>query len=333
MALIVGLMFLPMCTGCLARQVTRDGVQMRQALLEMYTDQVMDNLVRAHNNMPFVQVTYSDVTVQDNDELNATLNGSHTLSEDLVPAVTRNFVRMFGWQAGGTRSRTMSFVANPITDQNDIYDAYLEFARDPARFVVSCNDPGCAAHIVRKHKKVYYWVPVDAGKDFLDLTMATTFKRGAESAPPTAYEVTILSAKATLTNLDPKTNIPKDPKLPGDLRFADLTFSSELLNGDATMVAKLKDGRTFKIDLIRATTRIKEGKKENVDPGDPTDVLTTKPWSPKAKGYTELDLLGAKARIYSHDYPPDAPVAAPRTLQRIRADVNFIRNRQTQIRR
>ena len=67
--------------------------------------------------------------------------------------------------------------------------------------------------------------------------------------------------------------------------------------------------------------------------GELTTEFKTIPWSPKEKGYTEHDLVGAKARIYSHDYPPDAPVAAPRTVQRIQSGVNFLVNQQGQVRR
>src|SRR5947209_17161836 len=52
-------------TGCLSRQVEADGRNFRHALLEMYTDQVMDNLVCAYNEQPFVQVAYRALVVTD----------------------------------------------------------------------------------------------------------------------------------------------------------------------------------------------------------------------------------------------------------------------------
>src|SRR2546426_6899290 len=53
--------------GCLARQVARDGANFRTAIEDMYTDQIMDNLIRAHNNLPFIQLSYSNMLVQDTD--------------------------------------------------------------------------------------------------------------------------------------------------------------------------------------------------------------------------------------------------------------------------
>ena len=61
-------------SGCLARQIAKDGTDFRQALLDMYTDQAMDNLIRARNNMPFVQVAYRNLLVQDTDKLSGKLD-------------------------------------------------------------------------------------------------------------------------------------------------------------------------------------------------------------------------------------------------------------------
>ena len=105
--------------------------------------------------------------------------------------------------------------------------------------------------------------------------------------------------------------MPIDPKRPGDLTIAYLTLSSPVPSGDATMVAKLTDGRTLRIQLKRVPKRMKDGEEVPVPDGEPTTEFRTLAWSPKATGYTEHDLVGAKARIYSHDYPPDAPMPRP----------------------
>ncbi|MDB5343215.1 MAG: hypothetical protein JWP89_1592 [Schlesneria sp.] len=213
---------------CLSRQVARDSVSARQALLEMYTDQVLDNLIRAHNNLPFVQVAYSDVTVQDNDQLGSTLTGNWPGS-------------MFGATGNASRSMTLSVVANPIVDQNDVYDAYIGFANDPGLFMVSCDDPGCAAHICRKQDGVYYWVPSDAGPLFMDLAMRTTFKRGPESVIPGSYDVVISEVSITKTNpIGESTGKPVLPNAPADLQNAIITFNAPVPSGDATLVAKLQ---------------------------------------------------------------------------------------------
>lgn len=314
-------------SGCLARQVTNDGVKLRQSLLDMYTDQLMDNLVRAHDNMPFVQVSYGDLTVLDNDQYGANASGSQSLTETLFDPIQRVYATMFSGMGTVNRSRTMSFVANPVTDQNDIYDAYVKFANDPSLFVVSCEDPGCAAHLVRKHHHKYYWIPAAAAPKFLELSLLTTFQRGPEAVPSGAYEVNIVGVEV----LKPKQAL--DPKAAGDLIAADLTFSASVPNGTATMVARLTDGRTIRMGLKGRDMVILDDKKVDLPDGKLTPVLRTYFWSPKTKGYTEHDLMGAKARIYSHEFPADAPTPSVLPVEQIRASVNFLKNQPVQLRR
>src|SRR5579883_1279474 len=64
-------------TGCLTNQVARDGRDLRQAVLAMYTDQAMDCLINAYENKPFVQVEYGKISVNDAD----TLKGSGSIAD------------------------------------------------------------------------------------------------------------------------------------------------------------------------------------------------------------------------------------------------------------
>src|SRR5580704_10943044 len=52
-------------SGCLGRQVASDGSTFRQALLDMYTEQALNNLICARTNQPFVQLAYRDLNVTD----------------------------------------------------------------------------------------------------------------------------------------------------------------------------------------------------------------------------------------------------------------------------
>ena len=309
-------------TGCLSRQVARDGNHLRQAVNDMYTDQIMDNLIRAHDYLPFAQLTYGDVTVLDNDQLTGNIGESHSLTEELLAAPSRVWMNAFSTSAAAARSRTMSFVANPVTDQNDIYEAYQKFAHDPELFIMSDCDPGCAAHIVRKCCERYYWVPVDAAPQFLELAMNTTFMRGPEAAISGAYEVTVTRLSEPV--------LTKNPKKPDEITVQ-VFLSSPVPNGSATMVAKLHDGRTMKIPLQRVETVKKDGEDKKVQEGEDTTELGLLPWSPKEKGYTEQDLIGAKARIYSDKFPADAPVPAARTIQKINGNLNFLKNQPARV--
>src|SRR5262245_37030957 len=188
-------------SGCLSRQVANDGMSFRQALLEMYTDQAMDNLIRARNNMPFVQVAYRNLLVQDTDRLSGKVDTTQTVgaSRDQTFAtavsavVRRSLQNVYALGGSASRDRQMSFYADPITDKNDIYEAYLLFAHNPELLMVSDHKPTCNVHLLRKKDHQYYRIPVEAGPAFLDLVLRTAFMRGPETAPPGYYDVKIAS--------------------------------------------------------------------------------------------------------------------------------------------
>src|SRR4051812_43482077 len=85
-------------SGCLARQVARDGINVRQAVLDIYTDQIMDNLIRAKTCQPFVQLAYSAILVQDVDNVSGSAGETYgdnsvraTNAARVVTGVTRTF--------------------------------------------------------------------------------------------------------------------------------------------------------------------------------------------------------------------------------------------------
>jgi hypothetical protein len=302
------------CCGCLARQVARDGINLRQAILEMYTDQVMDNLVRARSNMPFVQLKYTQIQANDADDLSAigaidqTITAMRTLA---TAAATRTLTNDYKASATGDRKRVMNFTADPITDQNDIYQKYLDFANNPSLFVVSDCAPACPVHIMRKCGRKYYWVPAEAGPAFLDLCMKTTFMRGKDDGQiaPAAYAVKIADVKKA-------EKLAKE-----DIINASLVFDKPVPNGEGLLVVDLADGRAARIGLLRVYQDT-EGKA--VDLGRPTTRLEAQ-WFPVKDKLQPDDLKGRPARFYSHDFPPEVQ-GAPPILQQINTNLNTIRS-------
>ena len=57
--IVVGL--LAAIAGCRTEQLRYDQDQMRQAVLDLYTNQIMDNLIRAYCGMPMVQIDYTSL--------------------------------------------------------------------------------------------------------------------------------------------------------------------------------------------------------------------------------------------------------------------------------
>lgn len=285
-------------SGCLTRQVARDGDSFRNIVNDLYTNQAMDNLIRARRNMPFVQLTYSQLDINDSQELNI----QSTISQTVGAAL--------GFSAAGEadRKRVMSFTANPVTDQNDIYLKYLTFARNP-ELLVECDSPPCGAvHIMKKCGKQYYWVPCEAGPAFQELVMNVSFMRGV---PQTAYQVKVVE-------------VVEDPKPSSESYYvAKLAFDKEVPNGEATLIFTSSTGVQWRADLY-AVRLDKENKQ--VKTGVPTKQLRAQ-WPRSKDSFGPDDLRGRSVRIYSRDYPPETQGIDP-TLQGISANVNTIKNQQ-----
>jgi hypothetical protein len=305
------------CAGCLGKQFACDGSEAQVAMSQIYTDQAMDNLIRAKNNLPFVQLRFYDINVNDSDDY--AISGQVTQSIQTVrdlfaAAATRTVSDQYGANGAANRRRVMALNADPVTDQNDIYERYLAFANDPGLLMCGDAPPEGPVHLLRKWCKRYYWVPCEAGPAFLDLVLKTALMRGPEavSAAPAAYEVRIGQVI--------------DVKPVGDGRDATnatLIFDKAVPNGEATLIVDLDDGRRVRASL---TPVDKDAEGKRVFRGQPTTRLNVQ-WAPKADGFTELNLQGRPGRLYSRDFPPEAPVANP-LLRRISTDVNQIKVNQ-----
>src|SRR5262245_43917779 len=102
--------------GCRARQLQKDQDHMRCALLDLYTNQVMDNLVRAHNGMPIVQLDYSDVTATVTHTGNANFGGNQSLATErdaVAVTISRAFTNFLEYSVGGSQESQLTVTANP----------------------------------------------------------------------------------------------------------------------------------------------------------------------------------------------------------------------------
>jgi hypothetical protein len=98
-------------SGCAVHQLHSDHDKIRTALLDLYTNQIIDNLIRAYNGLPIIQLDYTNavatVTVVDTESLNDTLATSSTVvtTNSLSPSLTN----------GATSSATKTTSATPST--------------------------------------------------------------------------------------------------------------------------------------------------------------------------------------------------------------------------
>lgn len=307
--------------GCMHKQVARDGIGSRQAVLDVYTDQIMDNVIRARRGLPFVQLVYRDILVQDVDSINAGVSDTIGSSTDqslgaagLVTGTVRKWSNSLLPTAGAKRDRTISFHADPVTDKNDIYEYYMAFACDPTLLVESDAEPKCSVHISRRWKDKWYYVPCEAAGVFLQLSLKTTFMRGPEKTPgPDYFEASI---RDVVTEIDPAKPM---------VVFGVVTFDRNIKNDDGFMMVTTADKKKVRIDLFRYTKPIPPATTVKAL-GDDTNAFSVA-WTLANANVTAAELRNAKAKIYLQNYfpPPPPPVA---DLQRLNDNLDQIRLNQ-----
>jgi len=309
---------LALSCGCYRAQVRNDGNQVRGALLDMYTDQAMDNLIRAYLNLPFIQLNYHDLLVQATDQYTGTLsnaqmfsaNRGYNIASTLALSALRTVGTTFTFGGTAQRQELLSFKADPITDQNDIYDKYLEFVKNPSYFQVADKPPPFAVHLVRKYNGCYYFIPCEAAQPFLQLILGTTLQRGKVTTPLGVYPVTILSATVT-------SKVDTSPNSTDDSVNVNLQVDSKVPNGRGLLVIKVGDRLAqLRISLNQA-----------FGDGAFINILQTQ-FSPTAEGFGPNALTNLKGNFYSTDHPPE--LSRPdQTLTQIKENLDLIRANQS----
>jgi hypothetical protein len=243
------------CGGCLSRQVAEDGQNFRQALLDMYTNQAMENLIHAFNQTPFVQLDYKGLIVTDTQTIKA------SIADESDPSSAKTFARkagnllisMHGYTNklffGGSFdcNRQMQVSADPVSGNPDIYDYYLAFAREPSLFCVSDTKPCENVHMAKQYCGRWYWVPLEAAPVFMQLALKTAFLRGQDLPAPIYWSTTIddivpqydengQAIQQTVGNQQVSFNYT-------------VSFTSEVPNGEGYADISLSDGTRLKMTL------------------------------------------------------------------------------------
>lgn len=80
-------------TSCSSTQVRWDATKMRKDVMVYYNDQIMDNLIKAKNKLPFVHVDIQTLTSTGGSQISGTIGYGETTSNNSM-------------QAGATRTTT-----------------------------------------------------------------------------------------------------------------------------------------------------------------------------------------------------------------------------------
>ena len=200
---LVTLLLGTVISGCAVHEAHKDHDLIRSTLLELYTNQIMDNLVRTANGLPIIQLDYTNAAAQVT--ITTTIGGSDnqaTTASNLLAlpaatlAATRTVMTTLAGNLSGTNANQVSIGAVPLITSNDVYDAYIEYLDDqknPGGLIVTSDPPPeGSAHLCRKFCGQYYWVPIEKRKEFFKLALATTAQRGKPfQAPDKFYTVSL----------------------------------------------------------------------------------------------------------------------------------------------
>jgi hypothetical protein len=310
--------------GCVAvSEVQCDQDKIRHALIDLYTNQIIDNLILAANGMPFIQVDYINATSTVTVNESGTLGGSQQITQGhplnkaaRLAAVVRTVQNTFSPSATAGNLNQIAVTANPAISSPEVYDNYLEFLSLPGSLRVSCDaPPESAAHIVRKWHGKYYWVPVAYRTEFLRLALMTTAQRGKRLLPAPPYFTVSLTGV-----LDDKTSpmekrsgvfalvMKLDRQVPND--NGTLTCDVGDKKGETLVVRKFTDGDfeptlTNKLIVVFNPTRLPTLKV-------PTDVNK---------------ILPIDAKLKLEHFRPDQP-PTDELLQNVRFQLEQIRFNQ-----
>ena len=262
--------------GCRAHQLQQDQDAIRIAVMDMYTNQIMDNLVRAHNGYPFVQMQYQDIT--------GTVGNDGSIGAGVADVGSRLMDITFG----GSQRNVLTVTANPVTDNDAVYLAFLDFVRPQAgNFFCTCDPPPCgAAHMSVCCDGMYYWVPADKKHEFLRLALSTSvMSKGGGIKIPESH-ISNISEVSELTTTPPEyathkidqqfiDNNKKAHK--GDISGLSIDFRVKfedyLPAGPGTLTAEI-DGKEYSFNVDRLNSNeTKSGQGDVLKDGEQTQYL------------------------------------------------------------
>jgi hypothetical protein len=107
-------------TGCTTAQVRWDAIGVREQVMKFYNDEIMDNLVRMKEGLPFVHVDVSTVSAAAASQLTGSAGGGDTRTFSrpgllgAMGTVSRSVVRPFSFSITPLRSDTLTITAAPV---------------------------------------------------------------------------------------------------------------------------------------------------------------------------------------------------------------------------
>lgn len=303
--------------------------------MNMYTNQVMDNLVRANRGYPFVQIDYNSFA--------GTVTDSGGLS--LTGTIPEHGIDVLGLGAQGGSNQQLAITGTPVTDDDDLYLRYIEFAQNPETFICSKSAPPCgAAHIVTCCNETYYWVPCDKADEFRNLALRVTVMRGEPSTSVQDYYTTRVIGivpDEEYVSLKKKESEKKEGEEASPIPYFELlVLIEDKLPNDRGTASVIIEGavQTFEIELLtdkkfkKAKQALKdveqsgeEGKKEQ---NILLMTLRNEEELPLSISQIEKSLTGQAIRVTLAHSRPKAPTKPEDKLDALTREVQLLRLNQ-----
>lgn len=113
--------------GCMATQNRWQATQMRQQVMDYYNDQIMENLIRTNEKLPFVHVDVTSLTATDAASFAGTIGSGETPSfsktspagapiagvSHALHTIARGVTRPFSYSVTPTRNTSVQIIASP----------------------------------------------------------------------------------------------------------------------------------------------------------------------------------------------------------------------------
>jgi hypothetical protein len=350
----VALFLLVAACGCRAQQLARDQDHIRNAVMDLHTNQIMDNLIRARKGLPILQLDYIHMTGTVTDTGSTTAGYTHT---DLN-AVARTLTNLFNINGTATKVNQLTITAEPVTTAPEVYNAYLAFLKEPehliestspppdgAALIVRCCAPGCDSVACTPkwyQSKVYYWIPCASKDDFFRLALFTVAMRGQPITISHDFE-------ASITGFDPTPIFsglnPLKPDEAGTY-YVGFSIDKRIPNDSGYLNAVIKG---FRFETSDALTIIPRPNSERAFPNQPltehnqtsTFVLVYNPkqLNPKQLELTKsvtpeiTDVIAAltnqKVKIHLNNFAPSGS-QTDRLLEDVRSQLELNRLNQFQ---
>ena len=108
-------------TGCTAAQVRWDATNIRKQVMVYYNDQIMDNLIRAKNHLPFVHVDITLLTSQGSSQISGTIGAGENRTNTnaskpmagMLGTITKAVMRPFAYSVSPQGSETLTISTAP----------------------------------------------------------------------------------------------------------------------------------------------------------------------------------------------------------------------------